>query len=71
VEKRTIITVHRDDILVEIVETKAATASSWGTQVAHIVVNSAGERGGEIVLLPSQINDLIRLLNALNDLYHR
>jgi len=70
-EKRTIITVHRDDILVEIVETKAATASSWGTQVARIVVNNAGDRGGEIVLLPSQINDLIRLLNALNDLYRR
>lgn len=70
-EKRCILTVQRNDMLVEIIETKAETTSSWGEHTAHIVVNSAGDSGGEITLLPSQITELIRLLNAASDLYRR
>lgn len=70
-EKRCILTVQLNDMLVEILETKAATASSWGAHTAHIVVNPKDDGGGEIVLRPSQIHELINLLNVANSLYRR
>lgn len=70
-EKRCILTVQRNDLLVEILETKAETASSWGVHTAHIVIDLNDDGGGEIVLRPSQIPDLINLLQVANSLYRR